>query len=601
MPGAFVKPMLLLCSLMLLFIFIYQQSKGTQQVRMGLVFGVVVRAVAVFSLPGFSDDFYRFLWDGQLTAGGLNPFSATPAEAMALKPETWSTELFTLMNSREYHTVYPPLLQTLFTVSWRLGEGNLAESVMGLKFFVFLAETGTLYLLYQLCKKFSIHPRAVLLYALNPLVIFELSGNLHFEALMIFFLIAALWHFSELKFLPASIFMGLAVSAKLLPLMVFPFFLRRIGWFKTLLMGLIAASVFLLLFIPWLHPDLWDNFTSGLRLYFRHFEFNSSLYYAGKWYWGWEAKEWLPRLLTLAAGSFILISVFTEKKPGIRNLPQMWLLAFTAYFFAATTIHPWYLTTLVAFSVLTPFRYPLLWSLLVPFTYFTYYNGYQESEAIIWCEYLLVSALMLLEWMFLARGRSLEQFFRGNVLVRGLYRRSIPARVRIKRDRIARRLVAGEKNLDLGCGNGGLCLSLRTLGHDVTPVDVQNHSFFEEVAPVIYDGAHLPFEDGSFDTVLLITVLHHTPDPDAVLREAMRVSRKRIIVMEDVFQNAVQKHLTFFTDSLVNLEFYGHPHTNRRHEEWVHTFGKLNLHISHYESFRTLLFYRQVIYVLEKP
>jgi ubiquinone/menaquinone biosynthesis C-methylase UbiE len=117
---------------------------------------------------------------------------------------------------------------------------------------------------------------------------------------------------------------------------------------------------------------------------------------------------------------------------------------------------------------------------------------------------------------------------------------------------------------------------------------------------VIYNGEKLPFDDLAFDTTLLITVLHHTPDPDAVLQEAIRVSARRIVVMEDIYTNPFQKYLTWFTDSLVNMEFVGHPHTNRSDKQWQATFSKMGLKLVGKETFRTLVFFRQVIYVLER-
>jgi SAM-dependent methyltransferase len=54
---------------------------------------------------------------------------------------------------------------------------------------------------------------------------------------------------------------------------------------------------------------------------------------------------------------------------------------------------------------------------------------------------------------------------------------------------------------------------------------------------VICVGEYLPFKRGSFDTVLIFSVLDHVMDDVKVLREAKRVIRKhgRILVMQSVF------------------------------------------------------------------
>ncbi len=156
--------------------------------------------------------------------------------------------------------------------------------------------------------------------------------------------------------------------------------------------------------------------------------------------------------------------------------------------------------------------------------------------------------------------------------------------------------------LDIGSGRGVVTRVLRERGFEVTPLDVRDRSTEPALSPVVYDGTAIPFPDKAFDCALLLTVLHHTPDPDAVLREAARVAR-RIIIIEDVYTNTLQKYLTFFTDSLFNLEFRGHPHSNRTDAEWRRSFERLGLTLVADEVVekRVLLLYRQVAYGLTSP
>ena len=74
----------------------------------------------------------------------------------------------------------------------------------------------------------------------------------------------------------------------------------------------------------------------------------------------------------------------------------------------------------------------------------------------------------------------------------------------------------------------------------------------------------------------------------------------RIIIMEDIYSNSLQKYLTFFVDSLVNLEFSDHPHSNKTDEEWRELFRKNGLKLVDAKYHRFLLFFRQVTYYLEK-
>ena len=47
-----------------------------------------------------------------------------------------------------------------------------------------------------------------------------------------------------------------------------------------------------------------------------------------------------------------------------------------------------------------------------------------------------------------------------------------------------------------------------------------------------FEGTNLPYDDSTFDAVMLVDVLHHTVDPLALLREALRVARRWLIVKD---------------------------------------------------------------------
>ena len=139
---------------------------------------------------------------------------------------------------------------------------------------------------------------------------------------------------------------------------------------------------------------------------------------------------------------------------------------------------------------------------------------------------------------------------------------------------IAPFLKKGGKIMDLGCGSGELTKKISDLGFQITAVDVVNKVKVAGVEPVIYDGKKLPFGDKEFDQVLLITVLHHVPEYRELLKEVGRVSRE-VIIVEDVFENWWDRVNIWFWDSLLNLEFFGHPHNNKNDEGWKRVFREL--------------------------
>lgn len=154
--------------------------------------------------------------------------------------------------------------------------------------------------------------------------------------------------------------------------------------------------------------------------------------------------------------------------------------------------------------------------------------------------------------------------------------------------------------LDIGTGSGGFAYFLSQKNFKVTPVDVVDKTVQNHIDPIIYDGLHLPFEDKSFDASMLITVLHHCPNPEQVFAEAVRVSKTKIIVLEDVYSNKIMKRLTWFMDSLVNMEFRGHPHSNKSDAQWEALFKKHNLKVKKKTKTKVLAIFTQVMYHLEK-
>lgn len=158
---------------------------------------------------------------------------------------------------------------------------------------------------------------------------------------------------------------------------------------------------------------------------------------------------------------------------------------------------------------------------------------------------------------------------------------------------------SGVSILDVGAGAGDVALAMKRAGNTVTALDIVDKSCTPEIKPVLYDGHTMPFADDSFDLATLITTLHHTPDPDHVVAEAARVA-KRMIVMEDVIYTKPHKYATFFMDSLLNVEFFGHPHSNKSDEQWKATFARLGLTLVEERAHQSFLVMRHKVYVLER-
>jgi ubiquinone/menaquinone biosynthesis C-methylase UbiE len=164
--------------------------------------------------------------------------------------------------------------------------------------------------------------------------------------------------------------------------------------------------------------------------------------------------------------------------------------------------------------------------------------------------------------------------------------------------RIKDLLNKGDKILDIGGGPGTVCYLLKCLGFNPVSLDIQNTSIHEDVKPIIYDGKKFPFQDKTFDVALILTVLHHTSFPEIIIEEAKRVAR-RIIIIEDVYNNHLQKYITYFIDSIANLQFFNHPHKNKSHKDWLKIFKRLSLKLVHHKIEHTAPFLHQATYLLE--
>ena len=161
------------------------------------------RALFILAIPNLSQDFYRFIWDGRLLLEGLNPYLQTPNTIMASGqiPIANAQELYNNMGelSAKHFSNYPPLNQLCFFIAALFSSKSILGSVIVLRLLIIAADFGTLYFGKRLLEHLNLKPKQIFWYILNPFIIIELTGNLHFEGVMIFFLIASLYVFFKQK------------------------------------------------------------------------------------------------------------------------------------------------------------------------------------------------------------------------------------------------------------------------------------------------------------------------------------------------------------------------------------------------------------------
>jgi alpha-1,6-mannosyltransferase len=370
---------------------------------------ILYRLILLLSFPLLSDDIYRFIWDGSQVLHGINPFSFTPKELISFKYDWVDPVLFQKMNSPNYFSIYPPINQFIFMLSAIPGKGNLLESVVIMRIIIILFDFGNIYFIRKLLIYFKKDEKLVFIYALNPLVILEFTGNLHFEAIMIFFTLWSVWLLLNNKWILSSIVLGLAVCTKLLPIIFLPLFIRYIGWKKTIYSGLICGFVVLILFLPFIHSlKLLENIVSSIQLYYGKFEFNGSVYQVLKaigWkFLGYNPIEYTSKVLIVLT----LIGFFISYLKSKNILEGIFWMMFTYCIFGAI-VHPWYILILVALSPFLRWRFALVWSVLICLSYYTYHVvPYDENLWLVLVEYGLLAVFMIYEIFYFRDYTDLE-------------------------------------------------------------------------------------------------------------------------------------------------------------------------------------------------
>lgn len=360
--------------------------------------GILFRFCLIFSIPALSDDFYRFVWDGRIQQLGINPFDFTPAQFIKQHSDPLLHNIFPYLNSPDYYSVYPQICQSIFKIASGIGGDSLYHTLIILKSTIFLSELGTILILKKFLSARTNTQSLQLIYILNPLVIIELSGNIHFEAFMIFFMLLAVWLISEQRYISSAAALSLAIQTKLLPLIFIPLLIKKIGLKKASTYTIVCLIITLLLTLVLLNnTGRLFHFADSLRLYYGKFEFNGSFYILfrsiGQWFLGYNPIAVLSKIMIVLALSGIIWVYFRrfEILDGI-----FWLL--TIYLAFSAVIHPWYLTPLIALSAFIRFRFALIWSALIPLSYYTYSNvPYSENYWITGTEYLIVCGFLIWE------------------------------------------------------------------------------------------------------------------------------------------------------------------------------------------------------------
>ncbi len=367
--------------------------------------GIVFRLIFLLVEPNLSQDFYRFIWDGELVQNWFNPYLEVPNTLIEQKnlvianAQTLHEGMGPL--SARHFSNYPPLNQLIFALTSFLGADSVLGSVIAMRIVIILADIGVFYFGRKLLRNLNRSPHLIFWYFLNPLVIVELSGNLHFEGVMLFFFVLALYLISVKKWKLGAVVYALSISIKLVPLIFLPLFLKHFGWKKSIAFYALVGITSIALLLPFYSSEFIDNYAQTVSLWFSNFEFNAGLYNGiKKLALQFDAKPWeliktygkITPWITILS---VVILTFFRNNQKLPVLMGSMLWALTLYYFTSTTVHPWYLVFLVTLCIFTEYRFAILWSAAVVLSYFAYSNtDFKESLWLLSIEYLSVYAFL---------------------------------------------------------------------------------------------------------------------------------------------------------------------------------------------------------------
>ena len=160
----------------------------------------------------------------------------------------------------------------------------------------------------------------------------------------------------------------------------------------------IVGITLIAFFIPFFSMEFINNYSKTVGLWFNNFEFNASIYYIlraiGYSITGYNEIGIIGKILPLISVLVILGFSVLKKNNSIPKLSTSVLLVFTIYLFLSTTVHPWYIATLVMLCIFTNYRYPLIWSVVILLSYLSYLGiGTADKSENLWIialEYFVV-------------------------------------------------------------------------------------------------------------------------------------------------------------------------------------------------------------------
>lgn len=207
------------------------RTEGRTALLIALVGAAFLRVVPLAMTPFLSTDLYRYVWDGRVQNAGINPYCCIPS---APELETLQDDaIYPFINRSDYApTIYPPVAQMLFAAVTLV-----SQSVVAMKLAMALAEAVAIAAMVVLLGTAGMPGARVLIYAWNPVVIWEYAGSGHIDVAGIAFTGLALLAAARGRQAWTGVALAGAALTKFVPVVVGPAMWKSAGaglrgWFR---------------------------------------------------------------------------------------------------------------------------------------------------------------------------------------------------------------------------------------------------------------------------------------------------------------------------------------------------------------------------------
>lgn len=346
--------------------------------------------IALISLhPIGSDDYYRYVWDGKVMANGINPYEFSPDNPALAKLH--SVILPARVNYPEMKTIYPPLAQFLFYLSYKIG----GESFIGIKLLLFLFDLITMLGIFLIIKKLNLDYKNILIYVLSPLPLFQFFIDAHVDGFGLPLLIFSIYFYIDDKRILSYIFIGLSICVKPLGLILLPIiFFNEKALLERIKVIIIPLGITALMYFPFIFSG---SPFQALKEFTENWTFNGVVFDMLDSFIHDNQKT---RLICAALLLISYLPVILSKKDFT---VKIYLSLFLLFIFSPV-VHPWYLSWLVILLPFIPKWSGIAYTGLISLTVFTVinyqlYGVWKEYNLVLLFEYVPVLSLFLFELM----------------------------------------------------------------------------------------------------------------------------------------------------------------------------------------------------------